>query len=149
MLQPHAVPKDGVLAEQAVRSADRSSIRRSRCTADLGSSSVDAPWAWDAAQCPEYVAEVDVILGLAADFDSGFVIVAAVIVALLAVAVDPDLAVPMAAAVDAFPQAGSVASQFGAVRCGVVRMLHAVWHYVQSGYYGRFASFRDHHPEES
>lgn len=148
MLQPHAVPKDDVLAERAGRTADRSSILHcSRHTVELDSSSVDAPWTWDAARCPEYVAEVAVMVGSAVDFDPDFVIVAAVIAALLVVVLDPDLAVQIA--VDGFLPVDSVASQSGAVRCDVEHMLHAVWHYVQSGCYGRFASFRDHHPEGS
>lgn len=151
MLQPHAVPKDDVLAEQAGRTADRCNIRYcSRHTADLDSSSVDAPWTWDAAQCPEYAAEVGVMVGSAADFEPDFVIVAAVIAALLAGVVDPDLAGRIAVAVGGFLPVDSVASQYGAVRCGAEHMLRAVWHYIQSGCHDRFASFRrDHHPEGS
>lgn len=151
MLQSHAVPKDDVLAEQARRTADRcSSLHCSRHTAEQDSSSVDAPWTWDAARCPEYVAEVDVMVGSAVGFDPDFVIVAAAIAVLLVVELDPDLAVQIAVAVGGFLPVDYVASQSGAVRCGVEHMLHAVWHYVQSGCYGRFASFRrDRHPEGS
>lgn len=150
MLQPHAVPKDDVLAGRTA--ADRSSILHRSChTAKLDSSSVDAPWTWDAARCPEYVVEVDVMVGSAVDFDPDSVIVAAVIAALLAVVVvDPDLAVQIAVAVDGFLPVDSVASQSGAVGCGVKHMLHVVWHCVQSGGHGRFASFHcDRHPAGS
>lgn len=141
VLRPHAVPKDDALAEHAGRTAGRRSILHCRrChTAEQDSSSVDAPWTWGAARCPEYAAEVAVrVVGFAADFDSDSVIVAAVIA---------ELAVQIAAAGGA-----AVASQpvDAVLRSDAEYMLHVVWHCVQFYRYGRYAAFRhDHHPEGS
>lgn len=153
MDQPHAVLKDDVLVEHAGSTAGRCSIRHyRRHTVELDSSSADAPSTWDAARCPEYAAEVDVMADSALDFDPDFVIVAAVIAALPVAVLDPDLdPVQIAVAVDGFLPVGSVAPLPDAVRSGVKEhTLHAVWHCIQSGCYGRFASFRrDHLPGES
>lgn len=149
VLLSHAVPKDEVLAEQAGRRRDRSNCHccTRRHTAELDSSSVDAPWTLDAARVPEYAAEVAVMVGSAADFDLDFVIVAVVIAALLVVAFDPGLAVQTAVAVGGFLPVDSVASQSDAVQNDVEYNVAA--HYVRSGCYGRFASFRDRHLEGS
>lgn len=147
VLQSHVVPKDDVLAE---RTEDKSRSHHCSChTAELDSSSVDAPWTWDAVRCLEYVAEVDVVVDSAVDFDPDFVIVAVVVAAHLVVVLGLVLAVQIAVVVGGLLLVGSVASQSDAERCDVEYMLHAVWHYVQSGCYGRFASFRDRHLEGS
>lgn len=150
VLLSHDVPKDEVLAEQAGRRRDRSNCHCcTRHTAELDSSSVDAPWTWDAARGLEYAAEVDVMVGSAVDFDPDFVIVAAVIAALLVVAFDPGLAVQTAVAVGGFLPVDSVASQSDAVQNDVEHRLHVAAYYVRFGCYGRFASSRDRHPEGS
>lgn len=97
VLQPHVVPKYDVLAD---RTEDRHRSHHCSHMVELDSSFVDAPWTWDAVRCPEYVAEVDVMVGFAVDFDPDFVIaVAAAVAALLVVVLDLDLAVQIAVVV--------------------------------------------------
>lgn len=128
--------------ELAAKTVDRSSILQRNCyKVEQDSSSADAPWTSDVARCPGYVAEVVVMVGSAVDFGPDFVIVAAVIAALLVVTLDLVLAVQIAAAVGGYLPVDPVASQSGDVRGEVEHTPREVEHCVQSSRSDRYASF--------